>query len=536
MHVRYNIAILARDGCRLLTDIYAVSEGCPRPTLLHRTLYGKEAQRAGGSLSLDRLLSAGFNVVVQDLRGCNGSDGKFTPYRDESADTADCLRWIRAQPWANSRVAMIGRSYAGLTQWQAATSQEDLALDAIAPEACSADLFEDWTYSAGVFRLGFALYWTLADLLPHATASADSVRKARGHLHRMLHEPDAHLDDEPCVAAAAPYLAEWQDRSERDCYWRALSPASRWHRLNTPALCINGWHDPFLAATLRDYCNVTACAGTLGSRSALVIGPWRHTGSRCAGQDSDLTELHLDWFKQQCQETVGVAYDALPVRLYVMGAQAWLRLSQWPPAADITREALFLHGDGRRAGHLLPRQPHGAACLGEMTADWRKPAKRRPAPHGYLDAHEYADAVDDEPGTVLRYTSAPLDSPRILLGEIRANAWVQTCELSFDIALRLRRLAAAGGTNIIADTVLRFETVPNALVRFEFVLGATGQYFAAGDRLHLEITTSNFPEFDLNRSSTNPSEARVLLWNAPRGGSFLSVPWYARSRENEAFL
>jgi putative CocE/NonD family hydrolase len=531
MQIR-KLAIPVRDGCRLLTDVYAVSEGSPRPTLLHRTMYGREVQQAGGSLSVARLVDAGFNVVVQDLRGRNGSDGEFIPFRDESADTADIVRWIRAQDWASPQIGMIGRSYAGLTQWQSATAKtEELVVDAIAPEACSADLNSEWMYSGGIHRSGFALEWTLSDLLPPCGAS-ELVDRARAHLQRMLIDPQARLEDEPAVNSTAPYLASWRENSTPTACWQTGNPVSRWDNLHVPALCINGWHDPFLAATLRDYRNITNAVGAPIAK-ALVIGPWRHSGPRHFGTNDDLTDLHIAWFRRQLLGFSDPSPQMMPVQLYVMGAETWLRLPEWP--TDTKWVLLFLHGDGRKEGHLLADPPRGDELLGELFADWRLPSKRPPAPHGYLQAHPEAihDTDPDVDGHVLRFVSREFDRPRILLGQIRVAVWVSTEESSFDLSVRVVRFSCNGSSSIVVDAIRRFTLDTRKPTRLEFAVGATAQYLDIADRLCLEISGSNFPEFDLNRSSADPAQARLWMYNLASGHSHISLPCYARNHESK---
>ena len=78
---------------------------------------------------------------------------------------------------------MIGGSYVGLTQWQAAVEQPP-HLVAIAPHYSSSDYLDGWTYQGGAFDLWFAQSWTSQTLAPDtlqrrleaAGASADEVR------------------------------------------------------------------------------------------------------------------------------------------------------------------------------------------------------------------------------------------------------------------------------------------------------------------------------------------------------------------------
>lgn len=515
-------SVSMRDGCRLLTDCYVVPGGARRPSLLHRTLYGRSEQRAGGSLSVEGLVEAGFNVVVQDLRGCHGSDGDFVPYRDESTDTLDTIRWIRSQHWATQSVALIGRSYAGLTQWQAATADEDLGLDAIAPEACSADLFSDWSYCGGVFRLGFAVDWLLSDLVPLWPSHA--ARVGLSDLPpRLLTDPGAAASQE-VIQPLLPWLAEWMSHDTFDAYWQCRSPASRWGRMRTPALCINGWHDPFLACTLRDYHRIPEHPEGRETQRALVIGPWRHTGGRRAVMEADLTSLHVDWFRRR---QIGGSKN--PVRLYVMGADTWLGFGSWPPRREMCWAQYFLLGDGHQGGVLSSSPPVARFSLGELQVDWRHPVRRPTAPHGYLPMDPNADGCGGC-HDVLRFASAPLAAPALLLGEVKAVLWVMASAASFDLSVRLIKVSIADGKSVLTETIQRVYSPADRFTRVELVVGAIAQYLPAGERWELQVAGSNFPEFDLNRAAARFS---LHLLTDVGAVSSVSLPLHAHGREEE---
>ena len=65
-------------------------------------------------------VARGYAVVVQDVRGRYGSDGEFVPYRHEGKDGYDTIEWAAAQPWSDGQVGTFGLSYPGAVQWLAA--------------------------------------------------------------------------------------------------------------------------------------------------------------------------------------------------------------------------------------------------------------------------------------------------------------------------------------------------------------------------------------------------------------------------------
>ena len=59
----------------------------------------------------------GYAVVLQSVRGTFGSGGEFTPVVNEEHDGQDTVGWLREQPWFDGRLATLGPSYLGYTQW-----------------------------------------------------------------------------------------------------------------------------------------------------------------------------------------------------------------------------------------------------------------------------------------------------------------------------------------------------------------------------------------------------------------------------------
>ena len=104
-------------------------------------------------------------LLSQDVQGRYRSGGEFDAMRQEADDGYDAVEWAAAQAWSNGKVGMIGGSYVGLTQWQAAIKQPP-HLVAIAPHYSSSDYHHGWTYQGGAFDLWFAMSWISQTLAP----------------------------------------------------------------------------------------------------------------------------------------------------------------------------------------------------------------------------------------------------------------------------------------------------------------------------------------------------------------------------------
>src|SRR5208282_267614 len=109
MFEKREVMIPVRDGVKLHTEIYA-PKGAKEslPIIMMRTPYGISARDNGYSWMLYEnadLFADGYIFVFQDIRGRNGSEGRFEMNRplhdpkdtkgvDESTDTYDTIEWL----------------------------------------------------------------------------------------------------------------------------------------------------------------------------------------------------------------------------------------------------------------------------------------------------------------------------------------------------------------------------------------------------------------------------------------------------------
>ena len=112
-----------RDGVQLVSDHYYPAQPGPLPTLLMRQPYGRDIASTVVYAHPVWFARQGYNVVIQDVRGRGDSEGEFYPFRNEGADGADTIAWLRTRPESNGRIGMYGFSYQGMTQLLAAAEQ-----------------------------------------------------------------------------------------------------------------------------------------------------------------------------------------------------------------------------------------------------------------------------------------------------------------------------------------------------------------------------------------------------------------------------
>ena len=184
--IAYDVPVPMRDGVVLKADVYSPVGDGPWPTLVIRTPYSKSSvtENAWNGVSPTEAARRGFMVVIQDVRGRNASDGEWEPLRHEGRDGADTIAWAAELPGSSGRVGMVGGSYCGNTQWQAAIEQPP-ALQVITPLMTWSEPCDGLVARAGVVELAINSSWSLAqgfDWLSRIGLTDDEVAERAGAL------------------------------------------------------------------------------------------------------------------------------------------------------------------------------------------------------------------------------------------------------------------------------------------------------------------------------------------------------------------
>ena len=147
------VSVSMRDGVKLATDVYRDDAVTQVPVVLIRTPYDRTKQKG----IAERWVKAGYVFVAQDCRGTKASEGVIAPYNNEGQDGFDTIEWVTRQPWSNGRVGMVGGSYVGAVQWQAAVENPP-GLAVIAPQATWSSFYRN-LYLGGAVRLSLISGW-----------------------------------------------------------------------------------------------------------------------------------------------------------------------------------------------------------------------------------------------------------------------------------------------------------------------------------------------------------------------------------------
>jgi putative CocE/NonD family hydrolase len=534
-----DVPVPMRDGVRLSTDIRRPSGPGPFPTLVYRTPYNNQ-----GFAIDDPYLAAGYAVVKQDCRGRFDSEGVFDPFREE-ADGADTLAWVRAQPWCDGRLGLIGTSYCATTQLNAGWTRPP-GLRAMTPIVMGCDLFKDLIYFNGVFNLSLAFAW----------GAAVAGRTVQGLETTDLQTVFRHLPLNTLDEAAGfrlPYLQEWLAHPLYDNYWSAVSVEQHYAEFDVPALHAGGWYDFYAEGVFRNFCGMRSQGGPQARKAQkLVMGPWVHgLGGRAIGSmdfgeaaSVQMEPTYKRWIDRWVRDENNGIDREPPVRIFIMGANVWRDEWEWPLARTVETPC-FLASDGAAntltGNGRLQIGPHRGAAGDTFVYDPRDPVPTMGG-NGYAVPSGPTDhtAIEERPD-VLVYTGALLEQPLEVTGFVRAVLYASSDAPDTDFVMRLCDVYPDGRSIVLCDGIVRARfregldrevfMTPGTVYEIQVPLGVTANVFLPGHRVRLEVTSSCFPRFARNLNTGEPSAtgtrmqiARQTIWHTETQPSRLILP------------
>ncbi|WP_336648355.1 CocE/NonD family hydrolase [Microbacterium sp. MMO-10] len=487
-----------RDGVRLATDVY-IPGGDPVPgdTILIRLPYDKSGEYAFIPLVAEYLMTRGYRVVAQDVRGKFRSEGQALLFVNEVRDGEDTLDWIVRQPWSNGRVAMWGDSYYGYTQWAAAASGHP-ALKAIAPRVTGTLLGEPVQRRADE-RSG-DVEWAVTYLYPVS------------HFHgndTYLWEPDWSRRD--FAAQVERFLTEVGARSLSYDQWYprpVLLPRfpenTPFAARSVPVLHTIGWWDNCAPLGWHDVTEIEKHPAW-AAHHHLRIEAIDHESHELLEPDTDrVPERSEEQVRALLPRTLNPALEFFEVYVRGNGDVASIpRVSwnlagtheqrtsaTWPPEATRKIDMVATADGALRVA--------GTTRETESTRDWiHDPSSL--VPSSAEDAFSFLRELPDEApigdrDDVLVFTSEPVLQDVDLVGPIRAQARVSSDGPVMDLFLRLLDVRPDGSALRIARGQRQLHQAYD-YGDLEIDLGHIGYRLAAGHRLRLHVSSSDYPEF-----------------------------------------
>ncbi len=510
-------------------------------------------------------VSKGYVVVYQDCRGRYGSQGEFVKYLSDGLDGYDTCAWITNQPWCNGRIGTMGLSYAAHTQAALACAGAPGVGAMFMDGGGFANAYQDGIRQGGAFELK-QVTWAYRAALESPAVTRDPLRfralsavDIRGWFTRMPwkrgHSP----------LSAAPeyesYVYEQWEHGTFGPFWKQLGiyAAGFYDRFSdAPMVFMSAWFDPYPRSATDNYIGL---AKRKKGPVRLILGPWTH-GDRTLSYAGDVDfgpaatldgnlapdflTLRLRWFDRWLRGIDNGVTQEPAVTLFVMGGGSgrrnaagrmehggrWRREDDWPlPGTALT--PYYLHADG----HLGPELPHTKSAPLAYTFDPEHPV---PSIGGTITSGEpvmRGGAYDQREGPrffgsrepflplaaradVLVFETAVLDADVEVIGPVVAKLWVASDCPDTDFTIKLIDVYPPnedypeGYAMNVTDGILRvryrqsFERPvmlkPGEVVEITVEAFPTANLFKRGHRLRVDVSSSNFPHFDVNPNTGAP--------------------------------
>jgi uncharacterized protein len=532
-----NVAVPMRDGVVLRADVWLPKAEGRFPTLVYRTPYGKENAPKEWT-TFEKLPAHGYVVVIQDVRGRYASGGDFLAYQNEGKDGYDTIEWAAQQPWSDGNIGTFGLSYPGAVQWLAAVENPP-HLKAMVP-AMTFSTPRNFFYSGGLFD-GSWLEWVWMNIAPDARArnhlegpKTDEEAAAAWKKEHERIESFLPLMDLPDLKQAAPFYYQWLAHPPADPWWDWAELRTKYGRVHCAVLNFSGWYDEAYGpdgATTNFNGLVAARKDWPEPATRTIIGPWTHgaqgtqkSGERDFGPTApiDYDALIIRWMDHYLRGVENGIEKEAPVRIFVMGANAWRDERQWP-LARAKPMTLYLAADSPadRVGKLSVESGKSKSDAASFVSD---PAHPVSDPYAAYGAHDYRALAGRS--DVLVFDSEALDKDTEVTGPIRAQIFVSADAKDFDLWVRLLDVAPDGtafnlmspGLDVLRASY-RGETVQPELVTpgkvYELTLNRllTSNTFLKGHRIRVQISGAFYPHFSRNlqtgKSEIVSKESRV---------------------------
>ncbi|MBX9601913.1 MAG: CocE/NonD family hydrolase [Bryobacteraceae bacterium] len=580
-----------RDGVRLVTDLYRPArDGVPVdgrfPVLLERTPYDRGRSRAG-----EYFARRGYVVVVQSVRGRYGSEGKWSMLWDDDRDGFDTAQWILKQPWCDGGIGTMGTSYAGGTQHAMAIANAP-GLKAMIPVDALSNTGQYGMRHNGAFELRFFnwifTHGNAASSNTLAGQEPDPARRAA--IQQMAEQIPDYLRNLPLRPGMTPlrmmpeyetWLVEAMRHGENDEWWKKL-PTSVVDRVgeykDIPVFHVTGWYDSWGSQVAN--LSYPALSKSKKSLQKLIIGPWTHGGQTQSyageaefGPDAglDFNALRLRWFDRWLRNMPNQIESEPPVRIFVMGTGNghrtpegrvfvggyWRDEREWPVARAKPVSLYFWSG-----GVLSEQKPRESAPT-RFTFDPRDPVPTIGGNVSSSGVLMFPGAFDQRcrPNLftckdqlplsarrdVVVFQTPPLEADLEVTGSVEVNLFASTSAPDTDFTAKLVDVhppsaAFPNGVDLnIADSIVRgrfrepadraLAVKPGAVHAYTIRPYPTSLIFRKGHRIRIDISSSNFPRFDVNPNTGEPlnqhrrmEKAEQAIYHDPQYASRVVLP------------
>lgn len=515
----------------------------------------------------------GYAYVVQNERGHFFSEGNYD-ILGSPKDGYDALAWLTAQPWSNGKVGTTGcSSTAEYQMGVAALGHPGYAAMNVQGFGAGVGRVKpyheqgNW-YRGGAVQMLF-ITWLYGQqnqvrpMFPKDTPREDLIRAAKAFdLAPQLPPVDWskqlwHLPLQDIMKDVDAPKGIFADRMPVDTGGRMVERAPNdpaWYKgglyhddmpLNLPGLWFMSWYDVSVGPNLALYNHVRKTASPeVADQQWAIIAPVAHCAYTRAGEDTVVGERSMGDARLDYQEIVYGFFDrfvkgeksprlaSLPkVTYFTMGLNKWQTSDTWPPAGS-RQMTLYLSSAGKAnsltGDGVLATTPPQENKPDALTYDPMNPVLSYGGnvccTGNAIQAGAFDQRKMEARADVLVYTSAPFKEGTEVSGPIEPTLYVSSDVKDTDFTVKVLDVYPDGRAYNLDESIQRMRyrdgyDKPLAWMESGKVYKVTLQplttsnYFQAGHRLRIEVSSSNFPRFDrnLNTGGNNYDESKGVV-------------------------
>jgi putative CocE/NonD family hydrolase len=559
-----------RDGVRLATDIYRPKGNAKVPIVFSRTPYNFNTWVDGEmrTRTLEAAIDAvqrGYAYVVQNERGRFFSEGEWDILGTPLTDGYDAFEWMSKQSWSNGKIGVIGCS--STAEWQmAVASLNHPALAAMVAQGFGAgvgkvgEYYEqgNW-YRGGAQQMLFTawLYGTQNDkfrpTLPKDITQQDLIRIQRFYdMATEMPRQDwaqalQHLPVQDIIKNVNGQDGVYEKiirLKPNDPAWFTGGLYHDTMPLNVPAYWFVSWYDVSSSPNLALFNHARSNPNKeIADNQYLVIAPTLHCAYKRATENTVVGERSMGDARLNYDELTWGWFDLLlkgeqndfkkntpRVQYYTMGSNKWQTSDTWPPKNAVMTN-YFLSSEGKANtrngdGKLVVKAP-SADKPDTFKYDPMNPVKSyggnvcctgNAVQGGAFDQSEM-ELRDD----ILVYTSEPLKEGIEVSGFIESTLYLSSDVKDTDVTIKIIDVHPDGKAYNLDETIQRVRyregyekevfMEKGKVYEVKLTPMSTSNYFAAGHRIRIEVSSSNFPRFErnLNTGGNNYDEAKGVV-------------------------
>ncbi|NHI93331.1 MAG: CocE/NonD family hydrolase [Candidatus Lokiarchaeota archaeon] len=311
--------------------------------------------------------------------------------------------------------------------------------------------------------------------------------------------------------------------------------------LETPMYCVSSHYDMFHEQIMRDIKLIQKNSPEyFKTKFKMIIGPGAHGGLDLIPTGisippkpfpipiKKLVALFQNfmpfWYYEHYLKMKFRDIERIPtIRCYILNTGKWRNLSQWPPKG-IQELKLYLNSEGKANsrfgdGKLTFETPKEKGIIpDEYDFDPSNPVVSKGGKFLMYKAGPINQMNLEKRKDILIYTSDKLKEDIEVIGEPRIVLYASSTAKDTDFMVKLVDIQnGRNAFNIIDDGIrTRYRDglenpsfiEPSKIYRYEFPIGNTAINFTKGHKIRIQITSSNFPKFDINSNLAGEKRAK----------------------------